>query len=59
MAKKGSNRRRRKGSISKLRGGFGGMFKKSRSGKSDPKEFMYMLLFLFAIGAIVFFMGGR
>jgi len=55
--KKRGTKKRSGGSMSNLRGGFKGMFSggKGKKPNADPQQFLYILLALFALFALVFF----
>ncbi len=53
--KKRGSKKRTGGSMSKMRGGFKGAFKTGKSGKADPRQFVYIIGALFLIFALVFF----
>lgn len=42
--------------MSKMRGGFKGIFKQKKKGKEpDPKQLLYMVLFMLAAAGLIFF----
>ena len=57
--KKTRGKRKRGGSMSGMRSGFKGLLGSKKSKKSDPKQFMYILGFLFIVGVLFFAMSGQ